>query len=79
MEKKDIQYKGFKVADVAKGKADWYMFSDLCKGCGLCMVKCPKKCLKWSKKYQKACYYQIKVVLYISTGIIVMYTKIHLL
>ena len=55
---KDIQYKGYKIADVAKGKADWYMFSDLCKGCGLCMVKCPKKCLKWSKEvglYQTPC------------------------
>ena len=47
---KDIQYKGYKVADVAKGKADWYMFTDLCKGCGLCIVKCPKKCLHWSKE-----------------------------
>ena len=47
---KDIQYKGYKIADVAKGKADWYMFTDLCKGCGLCMVKCPKKCLSWSKE-----------------------------
>lgn len=55
---KDIQYKGFKVADVANGKADWYMFSDLCKGCGLCIVKCPKKCLNWSKEvglYQTPC------------------------
>jgi 2-oxoglutarate ferredoxin oxidoreductase subunit delta len=47
---KDIQYKGYKIADVAKGKADWYMFTDLCKGCGLCIVKCPKKCLSWSKE-----------------------------
>ena len=55
---KEIEYKGFKVADVAKGKADWYMFSDLCKGCGLCIVKCPKKCLNWSKEvglYQTPC------------------------
>ncbi len=55
---KDIQYKGYKIADVAKGKADWYMFTDLCKGCGLCMVKCPKKCLNWSKEvglYQTPC------------------------
>ena len=55
---KDIQYKGYKIADVAKGKADWYMFTDLCKGCGLCIVKCPKKCLNWSKEvglYQTPC------------------------
>ena len=55
---KDIEYKGYKIADVAKGKADWYMFTDLCKGCGLCMVKCPKKCLILSKEvglYQTPC------------------------
>ena len=58
MADKEIQYKGYKVADVAKGKADWYMFTDLCKGCGLCIVKCPKKCLNWSKEvglYQTPC------------------------
>ena len=58
MTNNDIQYKGFKVADVAKGKADWYMFTELCKGCGLCIVKCPKKCLNWSKEvglYQTPC------------------------
>ena len=58
MADKEIQYKGYKVADVAKGKADWYMFTDLCKGCGLCIVKCPKKCLSWSKEvglYQTPC------------------------
>ena len=58
MTDKEIQYKGYKIADVAKGKADWYMFTDLCKGCGLCIVKCPKKCLNWSKEvglYQTPC------------------------
>ena len=52
------QYKGYKIENVANGKADWYMFTELCKGCGLCMVKCPKKCLSWSKKvglYQTPC------------------------
>lgn len=49
------EYKGFVVENVAKGKADWYMYTDLCKGCGLCLVKCPmnikgEKCLKWSKE-----------------------------
>ena len=41
---------GLKVENVAKGKADWYIYTDLCKGCGLCMVKCPKKCLSWSSE-----------------------------
>ena len=52
------QYKGYKIENVANGKADWYMFTELCKGCGLCMVKCPKKCLNWSKEvglYQTPC------------------------
>ena len=33
-----VEHKGFKVENVAKGKADWYCFTDLCKGCGLCIV-----------------------------------------
>ena len=45
-----VRNQGIKVCDVAKGKADWHLFTDLCKGCGLCIVKCPKKCLDWSKE-----------------------------
>lgn len=41
---------GIKVENVGKGKADWYLYTDLCKGCGLCIVKCPKKCLSWSNE-----------------------------
>lgn len=26
----------------------WINFADYCKGCGLCIQKCPKKCLKFS-------------------------------
>ncbi|GBF22830.1 2-oxoglutarate ferredoxin oxidoreductase subunit delta [Candidatus Gastranaerophilus sp. (ex Termes propinquus)] len=44
------KHKGLKIENVAKNKADWHIFSEYCKGCGLCMVKCPKKCLKWSKE-----------------------------
>lgn len=48
-------YNGIHVDGVAKGKADWYLYTDLCKGCGLCLVKCPinkqgKPCLNWSKE-----------------------------
>jgi len=25
------------------------VFLDLCKGCGLCMAKCPQGCLTWSE------------------------------
>ena len=49
------QYKGYKIEGVGKGKADYYVYTDLCKGCGLCIAKCPmnkagKKCLQWSKE-----------------------------
>ncbi len=49
------EHKGFVIKDVAKGKADWYLYTDLCKGCGLCLEKCPmnlkgEKCLQWSKE-----------------------------
>ncbi len=30
-------------------KADWILYPGLCKGCGLCIQKCPKKCISWSK------------------------------
>ena len=46
----ELKYNGYKIADVAKGKADYYVYTDLCKGCGLCIAKCPKKCLHWSKE-----------------------------
>ncbi len=26
----------------------WTVFPGLCKGCGLCLQKCPQKCLSWS-------------------------------
>jgi len=29
-------------------KGNFNLFPGLCKGCGLCIVKCPKKCLGWS-------------------------------
>ena len=57
------EYKGISVEGVQKGKADWTLYSDLCKGCGLCLIKCPinakgDKCLDWSKTvglYQTPC------------------------
>ncbi|MFH0702988.1 MAG: 4Fe-4S dicluster domain-containing protein [bacterium] len=38
-----------------KGKAKVYVYTNLCKGCGLCITKCPinlkgENCLKWSKE-----------------------------
>ncbi|GAB6179688.1 4Fe-4S binding protein [Desulfotomaculum defluvii] len=31
-------------------KSSWTIFLGLCKGCGLCIQKCPKKSLSWAKK-----------------------------
>ena len=49
------KYHGYKIEGVGKGKADYYVYTDLCKGCGLCIAKCPmnkagKECLTWSKE-----------------------------
>lgn len=49
------EYKGIVVKGCAKGKATWYLYSEQCKGCGLCLVKCPinkkgENCLHWSKE-----------------------------
>ena len=30
-------------------KATWAVFPGLCKGCGLCIEKCPVKCITWSE------------------------------
>ena len=31
-------------------KKIWTNFAELCKGCGLCIEKCPQKCLKFDEK-----------------------------
>jgi len=31
-------------------KGFWAGFEKLCKGCGLCIEKCPKKSLSWSEE-----------------------------
>lgn len=31
-------------------KGNWSVFPQLCKGCGLCIEKCPVKCITWSKE-----------------------------
>ncbi len=30
-------------------KGRWSVFPGLCKGCGLCIEKCPTKIIEWSK------------------------------
>ncbi len=40
-----VEYKG-RTLEGEKGL--WTIFPGLCKGCGLCIEKCPKKCISWS-------------------------------
>ena len=49
------EHKGMVFEGCGKGKAKFYVYTKFCKGCGLCLIKCPinKKgdiCLKWSKE-----------------------------
>jgi len=38
----------YKMKQVDTNKATFTIFTSLCKGCGLCMQKCPPKTLVWS-------------------------------
>ncbi|MCR4440528.1 MAG: 4Fe-4S binding protein [Peptococcaceae bacterium] len=38
----------YKMKQVGTKKAVFTIFTGLCKGCGLCMQKCPVKTLVWS-------------------------------
>lgn len=40
-----IEFKG-RTVDLDKGL--WTLFPGLCKGCGLCVEKCPVDCINWS-------------------------------
>jgi len=39
--------RNFKPKTYEDNKKSWTNFSDLCKSCGLCLEKCPQKCLDW--------------------------------
>ncbi len=41
--------KEWKTIEYARSNGTFVLFPELCKGCGLCMEKCPKKCISWSK------------------------------
>lgn len=38
-----------KAITIEGAKAIWTVFPRLCKGCGLCIEKCPVKTLEWSE------------------------------
>ncbi len=41
--------KKYKVLTAQKeGKGKWHIFPALCKGCGLCIEKCPVDVMSWS-------------------------------
>lgn len=42
-----VQFRSF-MTESAKAKI--YVFTDLCKGCGLCIEKCPKDAIGWSER-----------------------------
>ena len=49
------EHKGMVFEGCGKGRANWHIYLELCKGCGLCLVKCPinkkgEDCLNWSKE-----------------------------
>lgn len=40
--------KNWQSAVFESSKGQWAIFAELCKGCGLCIEKCPVKCIAWS-------------------------------
>ena len=40
----------FRLAVGKEGKSAFYLFPSLCKGCGLCIAKCPTKALAFGKE-----------------------------
>lgn len=39
----------YKIENHQSEKGTWGLYMSMCKGCGLCIEKCPKKCLSWSQ------------------------------
>ena len=40
----------FKSVMTECGKGKFYLFTELCKGCGLCIEKCPKNAIGWADR-----------------------------
>lgn len=40
----------YKIHSVEVPRGKFHLFLGLCKGCGLCMEKCPKQVMAWSDK-----------------------------
>ncbi|OIP24668.1 hypothetical protein AUK11_02600 [bacterium CG2_30_37_16] len=39
----------YKPVSFENGERKWTNFLEICKGCGICIEKCPQKCLKFSE------------------------------
>lgn len=42
--------KDFKKIEFTDHKIVWQTFPEVCKSCGLCILKCPKKCLLYDEE-----------------------------
>jgi 2-oxoglutarate ferredoxin oxidoreductase subunit delta len=42
--------KDFKPKTIKIKNGSWTVFLELCKGCGICLIKCPQKSLFFSKE-----------------------------
>lgn len=49
---KEHQFEGVRYPIPARADADvhWVIFPELCKGCGLCIEKCPRDAIVWSSE-----------------------------
>lgn len=47
---KQEQKQPWKSNTFENAKGEFHIFPQLCKGCGLCIEKCPTSVIKWSKR-----------------------------
>jgi 2-oxoglutarate ferredoxin oxidoreductase subunit delta len=40
----------YRVISFSSEKVDWHIFPGLCKGCGLCIERCPVDIIYWSEE-----------------------------
>lgn len=45
-----VRKESFNPSTISDNKKSFTNYRGLCKGCGICIEICPKKCLKWSKE-----------------------------
>jgi len=45
-----VHKESFSPSTISDNKKSFTNFRGLCKGCGICLEICPRKCIKWSKE-----------------------------